>query len=196
MKNNMDDVLSSIASRQGVSKEKVIQTLQDVVETVWSQSEGAEQRAELFPEGKPTLGTFLQKMVEETEKEAQEEQLKLLSARDAMLYSLIAKSKLSLTDARLVLQHVRDEAESVQRWLDAIEEDDFDPSEHLGAYEPKERIFRTEALRDCYDVLLLYVGEQDLDAEETLEVLQLVEKELSAMEARQTFTVVSDNDSV
>lgn len=196
MNNNINELLSSIASRHGVSEDEVRQSLQNVIETAWSHPWTREKQQELFPEGKPSLETFLQKMANETEKEAQNEQLKLLCARDTITYFLLEKSKLSLTDARLVLQHVRDEAEDIRRWVEALEEDTFEPSEHPGAYEPKERIFRTETLRNCFDVVLLYLGEQEFDAGEVMTILQMVGKELTAMEKRQNFTVVSDNDNV
>lgn len=118
--------------------------------------------------------------------EMKDPRLKKLSARDTITYFLIKKSKLSVADARLLLQHVRDEAEAICRWLDAQDEDSLDVS----GYELKARIFKNETLENVYEVLMLYIGGMEFDLEETLAVLQMVESELQAMETRKTFSKV------
>ena len=52
------------AKDYGVSKKKFMDEIQHTIDVTWSNPEGAENRARLFPNGKPTPELFLQRIAQ------------------------------------------------------------------------------------------------------------------------------------
>lgn len=58
----MENIIKRVALAQGISEEECRQEMQTFIDATWDQPEGAEERAELFPEGKPSPELFIQRI--------------------------------------------------------------------------------------------------------------------------------------
>ena len=57
------------AKEHGVSQEEFLAEIQQSIDAAWNNPKGAENRARLFPEGKPSVDLFLRRIAEIVDKQ-------------------------------------------------------------------------------------------------------------------------------
>ncbi len=54
--------INQIANENGMSKNEILDEIQNAIDAAWNNPDGAKFREVLFPEGKPSPEVFLQRM--------------------------------------------------------------------------------------------------------------------------------------
>ena len=76
MNSHIKKVIHEAAQKHGISDVAYVKHVQDVIDATWNNPEGAELRAQLFPDGKPTVSKFISTIAELAKKKRGEMQWK------------------------------------------------------------------------------------------------------------------------
>lgn len=63
----IDKVINQLAKDKGLSPNEILDEIQNAIDATWESPNGAEKRAKLFPEGKPSPELFLMRLALMTE---------------------------------------------------------------------------------------------------------------------------------
>ena len=61
---NIKKGVKRAAKEHGVSKNEFLAEIQQTIDATWNNPKGAENRARLFPEGKPSVDLFLRRIAQ------------------------------------------------------------------------------------------------------------------------------------